>query len=283
MDIRIIEDRIRQYNPRSKQEELNAIKEIAQEIALMGLSRAEFFKHAAFQGGTCLRIAYGLPRFSEDLDFILLSPNPHFKWQTYLNEIKLEFESYGLSLEVKDRSEAPNIVKKAFLKETSFGQVLQLAYARDRSDTQVIQIKLEIDTNPPSGSDFEAKLVDFPAPFSIISQSMPSLFAGKIHALLCREYVKGRDWYDFVWYVSRKTQINYSFLQQALLQMGPWKGQQIEVDLQWLREKLQEKVQQINWSTAVKDVEIFIKPRDLQSLTLWNASFFEHYIQKMAE
>lgn len=281
MDIRIIEDRIRQYKPGSKREELNAFKEIAQEIALMGLSRAEFFKHGAFQGGTALRILYGLPRFSEDLDFMLFSANPEFKWESFLNEIKLQFETFGLSLEVKDRSEAPNIVKKAFLKESSFGKVLQLSYARDRSDVQAIQIKLEVDTNPPAGSNFETKLVDFPAPYSVIAQTMPSLFAGKIHALLCREYVKGRDWYDFTWYVTRKTPINYTFLQQALFQLGPWQGLQIPVDRKWVCDALQKKVHEIDWQLAVKDMEIFLKPREFQSLGLWSSSFFEHFIEKM--
>lgn len=283
MDIRIIEDRMRQYKPASKREELNAFKEIAQEIVLMSMSRAEFFKHGAFQGGTALRILYGLPRFSEDLDFLLFSPNPQFKWQGFLNEIKLEFEAFGISLEVKDRSDVPNIVKKAFLKETSFGKVLQLSYLRDRSDVKAIQIKLEVDTNPPSGSNFETKLVDFPAPFSVIVQTMPSLFAVKIHALLCREYVKGRDWYDFIWYVTRKTSINYAFLQQALFQLGPWEGLQVPIDRQWVSSEMQKKVQEIDWQAAAKDVEIFLKPRELQSLALWSPSFFEHFIEKIEE
>lgn len=281
MDIRIIEERIRQYNPANKQEELNAIKEIAQEIALLGLSRTDFFKHAAFQGGTCLRIAYGLPRFSEDLDFILFLPNSHFKWQNYLHEIQVEFEAFGLALEIKDRSEVSNAVKKAFLKETSFGKVLQLSYKRDRSDTQAIQIKLEIDTNPPLGSEFEPKLLEFPTPFSIVSQSIPSLFSGKLHALLCRGFVKGRDWYDFIWYVTRKSPIHYGFLKEALFQTGPWLGQTIQIDRQWVCEELKRKVQTIDWKQAVKDVEVFIKPREQQSLDLWNASFFEHFIDKL--
>ncbi len=283
MDIRIIEDRIRQYNPKSKRDELNAFKEIAQEIALFSLARGDFFKHAAFQGGTCLRIVYGLPRFSEDLDFILNSHNPSFSWQTFLNDIKLEFESFGLTLEVKDRSQADNVVKKAFLKENSFGKVLQLSYARDSSDVQAINIKLEIDTNPPQGSEFESKFVEFPTPFSIVAQTMPTLFAGKLHALLCRQYVKGRDWYDFTWYVTRKTAINYSFLQHALLQQGPWKGQEITINRDWVCKELEKKVQAINWSTASKDVEIFLQPRELQSLGLWNASFFKHFIEKIAD
>jgi predicted nucleotidyltransferase component of viral defense system len=281
MDIRMIEDRLRQYKPDSKLEELNALKEIAQEITLLALSRAEFFKQAAFQGGTCLRIVYGLPRFSEDLDFILFTPDTSFAWQRYLQEIQLEFESFGLTLEVKDRSQANSAVKKAFIKENSFGKILQLAYARNRSDVQVIQIKLEVDTNPPMGSDFETKLVDFPTPFSITTQKEPSLFAGKLHALLCREYVKGRDWFDFVWYVARKTPFNPKFLLQALFQQGPWARKNIKISLEWVKEQLQKKVRSIDWRSASKDVEILLKPRELQSLSYWNAGFFEHYIERL--
>ncbi len=282
MDIRVIEDRIRAYNPISKHDELNAFKEISQEIALLALSRAEFFKHAAFQGDTCLQIVYGLPRFSEDLDFILLKPNPQFIWQQYLNEIKLEFDSWGFSLQIKDRSEVNNSVKKAFLKENSFGKVLQLMYTREQSDAQTIQIKVEIDTNPPLGSDFDSKLIEFPTPYSIQAQSLPSLFAGKLHALLCRKYVKGRDWYDFIWYITKNTPINYTFLKQALLQQGPWTHEQnMIVDRQWICEELTKKVNSIDWEQARRDVEVFLKPRELESLKLWSPYFFAHFIEKI--
>jgi predicted nucleotidyltransferase component of viral defense system len=282
MDIRIIEDRIRmKYQPKNKREELNAFKEIAQEIALLGLSRTEFFKHAAFQGGTCLRIVYGLSRFSEDLDFILFEPNKQFSWKHFLEEIRLEFNSFGLNLDVRDRSEADLIVKKAFLKENSFGKILQLSYSRDRGDTQTILIKLEIDTNPPRGSIFEPKLVEFPTPFSLTTQDLPSLFAGKIHALLCRKYVKGRDLFDFVWYVTRRTGINYTFLQETLFQQGPWARKKQTVNSSWVRKKLKEKLISIDWQTVKRDVEIFLKPRDLTSLNLWGAPFFEQFIAKL--
>ncbi len=141
----VIENRIRQYNPINKQEELNAFKEISQELALSALSRSGFFGQAAFLGGTCLRIIHGLQRFSEDLDFSLKTSNTGFSWSPYLEEISQEFAAYGLNLKTIDRSKAPSAVRKAFLKEDSFGQVLQLAYQRNRSDKQVVQIKLEID------------------------------------------------------------------------------------------------------------------------------------------
>jgi predicted nucleotidyltransferase component of viral defense system len=281
MEIKIIEDRLRQYNSGNKREELSAFKEIAQEILLMALSRANFFKQGAFQGGTCLRILYGLQRYSEDLDFILYDKNPEFKWQMYCNEIRLEFESYGLSVEVKDRSEVNGTIKKAFLKSDSFGKVINLNYERNRADTQSITIKLEIDTNPPTGSEFENKLLDFPAPFSVISQSPPSLFSGKLHALLCRPYVKGRDWYDFTWYVAHGIQVNYTLLENALKQLGPWQNQSLQINKKWLTDNLREKVATLDWEAAKNDVRNFIKQREQTSIDLWDQNFFMHFVDKL--
>lgn len=274
MEIRVIEERIKEYKPVGKEEELNAFKEISQEITLSALSRAEFFKYAAFQGGTCLRIVHGLNRFSEDMDFVLFQPNPDFKWSHFFHEIELEFSGYGFRLEVKDRSKLEDTVKKAFLKENSFGKVLKLIYERTRSDVQVVNIKLEIDTNPPMGSGFETKVIRFPEPFSIVVQDLPSLFARKIHTLLCREYIKGRDWFDFVWYTSRKTEINLLNLQMALIQQGPWKGKEFNIDNHWVNEKLKEKVGTIDWEVAKKDVQPFLRDRQMRTLNLWSKDFF---------
>lgn len=278
----ILENRLKQYTPQSKQDELNALKEIFQEIALAALSRTDFFKYAAFQGGTCLRILYGLPRFSEDLDFILLKKNPDFQWSLFLQTMQLECEAYGLHLEAIDRSKVDSAIKKAFLKETSFGQSLTLSYPRNTSDTQSIQIKLEIDINPPEGSTFEVKYLDFPYPFSVTLQDRPSLFAGKCHALLCRKYVKGRDWFDFIWYVTQKTPINYDLLKHALYQTGPWEKQPAGTfSKNWISEQLHTKILSIDWTEAQQDVARFLKPRETESLKLWSTAFFVHYWEQL--
>jgi hypothetical protein len=274
MEIKIIEERMNEYKPKNKEDELNAFKEIAQEITLSALSRSEFFKYAAFQGGTCLRIVYGLNRFSEDMDFVLLQPNPDFKWSPFLHEIELEFNGYGFHLKVGDRSKASATVKKAFLKEDSFGQILKLTYARTRSDVQVVNIKLEIDTNPPSGSDYEPKVIRFPEPFSIVTQDLSSLYSGKIHALLCREYIKGRDWFDFVWYASKGTEINLLHLKNALFQQGPWKGKELSVDNNWVKKNLKEKIESLDWQIVKNDVRPFLREKQLRTLDLWNKDFF---------
>ncbi len=274
MEIKVIEERIKEYKPNGKEEELNAFKEIVQEITLSALSRAEFFKYAAFQGGTSLRIVHGLTRFSEDMDFVLFQADPNFKWSHFFHEIDLEFSGYGFKLEVRDRSKVEDNVKRAFIKENSFGKVLKLIYERTRFDVQVVNIKLEIDTNPPMGSGFETKIIRFPEPFSIVVQDLPSLFAGKMHALLCREYTKGRDWFDFVWYMSRNIELNLLNLQNALVQQGPWKGKELDIDYNWVKEKLKEKIETIDWDVAIRDVQPFLRTRQSRTLDLWNKEFF---------
>ncbi|MBS0358444.1 MAG: nucleotidyl transferase AbiEii/AbiGii toxin family protein [Proteobacteria bacterium] len=273
-DTEIIQQRLNTYQANTLQEEENALKEIAQEIALLALSRSDFFKLAAFQGGTCLRILYGLNRFSEDLDFILQNSNAEFSWQSYMKDIQEEFAAYGYTISVQDRSKVDNVIKKAFIKDDSIGKLLVLQHKP--AITKKIQIKLEIDTNPPAGSNFEIKYLDFPLPFAITTQDMPSLFASKCHALLCREYTKGRDWYDFVWHVGKRTGINFNLLGKAIYQMGPWHNQPNTINKNWLIEQLTKKIKTMDWEIAKNDVSRFLKPREAETLKLWTTDFFLH-------
>jgi len=281
MSIRIIQEKLESYKARSLQEETNAVKEITQEIVLAALARSAFFKAAAFQGGTCLRILYGLERFSEDLDFVLQKPDPQFSFEAFLGPLRQEFEAYGYNLQIDDRSKPDVAVKKLFLKDHSIGKVLSLQFKRPRDFPLPIKVKVEIDTNPPVGSHFAQQYLDFPFPFAIIVQDPPSLFAGKCHALLCREYVKGRDWYDFVWYVSRKTPVNYALLSNALDQIGPWQGQGIQTGKEWLVAALEKKIRAIDWAGAKRDVERFVLPAQLPSLELWGTAFFLDRLEKL--
>jgi len=282
MSIKIIEDRLKEYAPISQRDELNAIKEITQEIALCALARTNFFNIAAFQGGSCLRIIHHLNRFSEDLDFVLFKPDKTFFWEPFLKALQNEFKLYNFDVQVIDRSKADNAVKQAFLKDTSFGKVLFFTHKRSSSDQQTIQIKLEIDTNPPAESEYQKHFLDFPYTFSIISQDLPSLFASKCHALLCQPYVKGRDWFDFVWYVSKKITPNYLHLQKALEQTGPWKNQELQISDDWLINALNEKIATINWNNAKKDAENFLRLRERESLDIWDKDFFIFTTNKLA-
>lgn len=281
MTITIIQERLKSYNAISKQEELSALKEIYQEIALAGLARSDFFKEAAFQGGTALRILHQLNRFSEDLDFVLLKPSERFQWHSYLKAIELEFNSFGVTLELKERKEATGAIKTAFLKEDSFARILELTYDRLPSDEQKITIKLEIDTRPPEGSNYENAFLTYPYPFSILIQDLPSLFASKCHALLCRKYEKGRDWFDFLWYLSKKTPINHLLLKSALYQAGPYKGQDIPFSKKWVSEQFETKIAVMDWKAAKRDIENFLRPDERKFVESWSKELFFSQIGKL--
>jgi predicted nucleotidyltransferase component of viral defense system len=281
MSVKLIQDRLDSYNCQSNIEEEHAIREITQEVVLAALGRTEYFKYALFQGGTCLRIFYGLNRFSEDLDFILKEADRDFQLQPHLQAVSDELKAYGYDVEIADRSSASVAVRKAFLKDDSLGKVLQLKYADRSGPARKIRVKLEVDTNPPSGSGMEIKYVDFPFVSAVAVQDKPSLFAGKLHALLCREYAKGRDWYDFLWYTSQNVWINYAFLSSALSQQGPWSRQDIHVDLHWCLAHLEEKINSIDWAQAREDVRRFLKATEYPSLALWSRDLFLSQLRKI--
>lgn len=280
MSVELIMQRLSAYKLNTVLDQENAHKEIVQEIALMALSRAGFFRVAAFQGGTCLRILYGLQRFSEDLDFVLLEPDQAFDWKIYVEHMQEEFDAYGYTLDVTLKPKLEKAIQSAFLKADSQGGILLLK--DNRTNRPKLQVKLEVDTNPPAGSQFELKYLDFPMPFSVQTQNLPSLFSSKCHALLCREYVKGRDWYDFIWYVSGKVSLNFQLLSYALDQAGPWQGKNINVTAAWLVEALNAKVDKVDWMMAKQDVARFLTAKEVETLDLWSADFFHSRVDKLA-
>ena len=278
--IELIQKRLDEYKAASSLEEAQAIKQIMQEIALYALWRANFFEVAAFQGGTSLRILYKLPRFSEDLDFILKEHNPEFKWNGYLKKLKEYFEEFGLKSEFIDKNRMDNNLRKAVLKDNSVTNQLNLSFIRgDKNKKQTI--KLEIDVNPPEGSVFENTYLDFPADFEVCHQDLSSNFALKIHALLCRPYLKGRDWYDFNWYAKQNVRPNLTLLKSALYQYGPWQGEKIMANEAWLNQALLEKISTINWKEAEIDVERFLNKTEKESLRLWSERFFSGKVEKL--
>jgi len=281
MSVQIIQQRLSAYDCRTEVEEYQAIREISQEVVLAALGRSDFFKHALFQGGTCLRIFFGLNRFSEDMDFILLNPDADFELKDYLRHLSDELAAYGYDLEIIDRSKADVTVKKAFLKDESLGKVLELRHSGKTGPPAKIRIKLEVDTNPPSGSGRELQYLDFPFVSAVALQDQPSLFAGKIHALLCRKYDNGRDWYDFIWYTSRGTDINYAFLESAIDQTGPWQGKGVRVDRDWVFDKLERKITSLDWKKAADDVRRFVRVNEQPSIDLWGEDLFLHQLKKL--
>lgn len=278
--IELIQQRLDSYKASNPVAEEQATKEILQELALYSLWRAGFFVVAAFQGGTSLRILHKLPRFSEDLDFILKEPNSKFEWGGYLDLLLKGLEEFGLQSEVLDKSQMAQNIKKALLKDNSVTNQLSLAFYQGHPDRK-LNIKLEIDINPPAGSSFEYSYLDFPLDFEVCHQDLSSNFSLKIHALLCRPYLKGRDWYDFNWYVKHSIRPNLPLLQAALIQYGPWKGQEIEIDADWLNHTLLEKIAAIDWSEATQDVERFLSSAEKESLKLWSGRFFNNKVERL--
>ncbi len=280
--IDLIQKRLEKYKAIGPLEEENALKEIIQEIMLFSLWQADFFEKAAFQGGTSLRILHGLPRFSEYMDFILLKQDTKFSWQPYLNTLATTCNEFGIAPEVLNKSRMDQRIKKAVIKDTSIANQLNLSFI-DELNGRKLKVKLEIDCNPPDGSGFKYTYLDFPVDFEVCHQDLESNFALKIHALLCRGYIKGRDWYDFGWYISQGVIPNLFLLQNALIQYGPWQDQELNIDIEWLINTLSEKIHSIDWNSATTDVERFIKPIEQKSLSLWSERFFVSKLQKLSE
>ena len=280
--IDLLRQRLQTYAAGNAVQEEQALKEILQELALYALWRGGFFEIAAFQGGTSLRILHDLPRFSEDLDFILLKPDPAFQWSRYFDTLTAVLAQFGVHCELTDRSHMDKAVRQAMLKDDSIGRQLDLSFF-DANNARKLRVKLEIDTNPPAGTTTSWQFLDFPVDFEVCAQDLSSNFALKLHALLCRPYLKGRDWFDFAWYCKHKTQPNLPHLAHALNQAGAWKNQNVAVDAQWLADALTAKISTINWSLAAQDVAPFLPSAEQQSLTLWSERFFADKVSRLVQ
>ena len=265
------------YQTNTLEEKKNAIKEVVQEIALCGLSRAGFFKQAAFYGGTALRIFYGLDRFSEDLDFSLISPNTDFELQPYFSGLEKELAAAGLKFSVEEKVKSVDSdIKSAFLKGNTKEHIVSIYDEQNVTvnPDEVIKIKFEVDVNPPAHATFENKYRLLPSPYQVKLYDLSSLFAGKVHAVICRAWksrVKGRDLYDYVFYMANQAKINLPHLRTRLEDSGVLKeGDTFTIDT--LKTMLTERFETIDYETAKKDVLPFIK--DFSKLDLWNKDFF---------
>jgi len=271
--IDILHKRLERYSASDAKQEEQALKEILQEVALYGLWRADFFEIAAFQGGTCLRILHGLPRFSEDLDFILRTPDKEFRWNPFFDTLEIVMAEFGIRCELVDRGNMDRTVRQALLKDDSFAGQLNLSFFGGQNRRK-LKVKLEIDTQPPEGSEFEYRYLDFPLDFELSAKTLSSNFSLKTHALLCRPYIKGRNWFDFGWYVTQDVAPNLLLLENALQQYGPWSGKSLPIDKEWLNKALSDKIGSIDWSKAAQDVAPFLPPVFQQSIKVWSRQFF---------
>ena len=261
----IFDTMLSRYEIKTNDDYNNALHEVMQQIALAGLYRGGFFDRAAFYGGTCLHIFHKLQRFSEDMDFSLLQPNKDFKLEDYFAPIINEFTALGRDVVInkKERKNQSNI-ESAFLKDDT--AVYNLQFRTERS----VKIKIELDINPPLGFSTESKLLLLPYSFMSRCYTLPCLYAGKMHALIFRKWnnrVKGRDWYDFEWYVRNGVKLDFTHLHERIRELnGLDMGKEEFIDI------LKKRIASVDINLVKRDVEPFIK--NYESLDIWSNEYF---------
>jgi len=285
----IIEQMLSNYEITTEVDLINALKEVFQEIALLGLYQGGFFQKAAFYGGTALRILYGLPRFSEDLDFTLLEKKHDFNLEQYFSSIVDEFEALGITIDIsqKIKKDFKSDIASAFLKNGTAIHTLNIQ-ANDIGDIldgvhsgKKLKIKFEVDTNPPLKFQTEAKTLLLPKTFNVITMTLPNLYAGKMHAVLCRKWasrVKGRDWYDFEWYVKKGTVLNLEHLQERMYESGDL-DKNIKLDEKLFKELMYKRIDELDVEGAIKEVSPFIK--DKSGFDFWSKDYFKLLTDKV--
>ncbi|MEA3498285.1 MAG: nucleotidyl transferase AbiEii/AbiGii toxin family protein [Campylobacterota bacterium] len=287
-----LEKMLEKYDLINSNSSYDALREILQEIILLALYDAGFFKHACFYGGTALRILHKLPRFSEDLDFSLLRADDKFDISVYENAIVEILKSFGfdVDIEVKEKSNK-NAIASAFIKGNTISHLINIDAPKDITNkihqNNKVKIKLEIDTNPPLEFQTQSIIRLTPRPFSINAMTLESLFAGKMHAILCRAWSsrpKGRDWYDLVWYISNDISIDINHLSVRLEQSCKYLNEQNinvpkELTIEVLKELLVKRIDSLDIKKAKNDVAPFIK--DIKELDLWSKDFFLHITDKI--
>jgi predicted nucleotidyltransferase component of viral defense system len=279
-------DLIKKYEPKSKNDYENALHEIIQELALVGLWRSKFFEVGAFYGGTSLRILYGLDRFSEDLDFSLLKPDRSFNLHPYLQAIQNELMISGLETKVEQKIKHPDAkIHSAFLKTNTLETLIRIGFSKQEKRithiNEVMKIKIEVDIDPPLGFSTETIALLRPLPFSVKTYCREDLFAGKMHALLFREYkvrVKGRDWYDWVWYMTQNTPLHLTHLEERMRQSGNWHRKE-PLTKEAFFELLEQKIMHLNIQAAIADILPFI--RDRRKIEIWSKDFFLSLLPKL--
>ena len=275
----IIEQMLSKYEIKNTNDEINALKEIIQEIILSGLARGNFFDEAAFYGGTALRIFYKLDRFSEDLDFALIYPNKNFDLSKYFVYLEKELKAYGLNLEIntKQKNIESNITS-AFVKGDTLEHILKFFPNEENHKynhmLKNIKIKFEVDINPPSGATYEEKYKLLPSPHQIKIYDKESLFAGKIHAILCRNWktrTKGRDLYDYIFFLANNIKVNLELVKNKLIESN-YINANDQFSIDDLKNLLINKFKEIDYMEAKEDVIPFIK--NTESLNIWSSEFF---------
>ena len=280
----MIKEWIETYEPKNIQDTEQALREIMQEIALAALYRANFFTHAAFYGGTALRIFHKLNRFSEDLDFSLLKKDTDFEFDVYFKSIVDEFQALGIKVSLNQKIKSSiSTIDSAFLKSDTLWSELIFEDTIPQiklSTKPSIKIKLEIDTNPPLQFGTENKLLTRPFSFYVNCFTISDLFAGKMHALLFRKWtirVKGRDWYDMEWYIKKGVKLNLTHFCQRAIESGDWSQESMTKNQ--LHDLLETKINSIDIDRVKQDVIRFIA--NPQDLAIWSREYFLQICERL--
>lgn len=278
---------LKTYGPlRNQGEEINALKEIIQLVSLLGLQRGGFFDKGCFYGGTALRILFGLDRFSEDMDFCLLERDSAFKLQPYFEAIQEELERYGFSSDIQEKRTGTEVdIESAFVKQnTSMGLIVIGGDNKQIPKGQLVKIKLEVDKMNPDGFEVSKKLIKLPVPFMVSTLTEGSLFAGKLHALIARAYVervKGRDYYDFLFYMARDTKVNIQYLESKLRDSGHYMDSE-PLNRSTIIELLINKFRSVDLDKAKKDVQPFLGPHQVNDLSYWSTDLFVSMAEQLS-
>jgi len=276
---------LERYDLSTEEKAYEALREILQEIVLLGLADAGFFDKAVFYGGTALRILYGLPRFSEDLDFSLLEKDEAFDLSIYEPAVVEMLAAFGFEVDVVTKNKDSSI-QSAFLKGNTLKHMIEINAPKGIRErfprNKLVKIKFEVDTNPPLNFKIEKKLLLAPRPFMINSMTQSSLFAGKMHAVLCRKWAsrpKGRDWYDLVWYISQDIELDIVHLHSRLQQSCRFQDEvkiPDNITKEFILELLNHRIESLDIDAAKEDVIRFIP--NSKELDIWDKNFFQMLI-----
>ncbi|OED42590.1 hypothetical protein AB833_06165 [Chromatiales bacterium (ex Bugula neritina AB1)] len=282
----MIESMLVKYNINNSDDYHRAIKEIMQEIALAGLYRSGFFEKAAFYGGTALRIFHGVDRFSEGLDFSLLTDNNDFLLDPYFAAIVKEFSALGIEVQIEKKNKTKKTaIQSAFLKSNTHVHDLTLKGVQSRKWTtsKPVKIRFEVDTMPPGNFETEELLLLQPFSFYVKCFRLPDLFAGKLHELLYRGWknrVKGRDWYDFEWYVRHAHPVSLKHFLARAQQTGAFDGvETLTIDM--LRQALHTRVDEVDFEQAKADVKPYLS--NVDGLEIWSEDYFQQLVNKVVD
>lgn len=270
----LFDSMVDEYRRESEYDNINAVHEVMQQIALAGLERGGFFSHAAFYGGTCLRLLHGMKRFSEDMDFSLLEPDENFDFEKYFPTVVEEFKLAGKDVEIKLKHKGrPLSIESAFLKETS--EVFDIGFITEKRN----KVKIEVDIDPPPKFKTEMKVLEAPRNCLVRAYDLPGLFAGKVHAALFRSWknrVKGRDWYDVAWYISKHVELDLEHLVERSRENAP------SVDVSSygaLMDVFDKRIDSLDFDSARQDVIPYL--HDKHEVDVWSCEFFHQLVHKI--